>query len=636
MTQEVDEEAKKQTRYGPVAADPDPTGRRSKGGFRATAFIFVLTGLENMGFVANMVSLVLYFLYVMYFNSASASNTLTNLMGSTFLLTLVGGFLSDTYISRLSTCLLFGSLEVIALVMVTIQAHSKSLQPDYCGKSSCITGSKAAYFYTSLALLALGVGGMRGAMPALGADQFDAKDPVESKALATFFNWLTLSSTCGAAIGVTAIVWVSMNKGWFWGFFISTIAAFVGYVVLVMGRPFYRIRPPGQSPFVRIAQVVKLAVKNRKLRLPDSADDLFENTDKVERIAHTKQFRFLDKAAIVPRDSKPKQGMTVCTVTQVEEVKILTRMLPVLASTILLNTCMAQLQTFSVQQGRFMEPHLGRLNVPTPSIPVIPLLFMSVLIPLYEFAFVPFARSLTGHPSGITQLQRVGVGLVLAAASMAVAGVVEVKRRENFNRGHRISLFWLSFQYGIFGIADMFTLVGLLHFFYKEAPVGMRSLSTSFTWLSLSFGYFLSAVFVNVINAVTERITPSRHGWLYGQDINSNNLHLFYWFLAILGLINLGLYIWAASWYKYKKDEADRVAAVATPRPSVSAGPKSSDVRPLILNDSAQEEAYKIAGGSTGADNNAPKEKAGGEKDGSEVRKGLNIGLMTEAVETLH
>lgn len=30
----------------------------------------------------------------------------------------------------------------------------------------------------------------------------------------------------------------------------------------------------------------------------------------------------------------------------------------------------------------------------------------------------------------------------------------------------------------------MFTLVGLMEFFYSEAPERMRSLSTSFSWLS--------------------------------------------------------------------------------------------------------------------------------------------------------
>lgn len=76
-------------------------------------FIVVLSALDNMGFVANMVSIVLYFYGVMHFDLASSANTLTNFMGSTYLLSLVGGFISDTYLNRFTTCLLFGSLEVL-------------------------------------------------------------------------------------------------------------------------------------------------------------------------------------------------------------------------------------------------------------------------------------------------------------------------------------------------------------------------------------------------------------------------------------------------------------------------------------------------------------------------------------------
>lgn len=246
--------------------------------------------------------------------------------------------------------------------------------------------------------------------------------------------------------------------------------------------------------------------------------------------------------------------------SQVEEVKILTRMLPILASTIIMNTCMAQLQTVSVEQGYIMNQKLGSLTVPPASIPAIPLAFMVILIPAYEFLFVPFARKITKHPSGITQLQRVGVGLILSAISMAVAGLIEVKRRNQANKdGTKISLFWLSFQYGIFGIADMFTLVGLLEFFYKEAPAGMKSLSTSFTWLSLSFGYFLSSAFVGIINSVTKRISSSRHGWIHGFDLNKNNVNLFYWFLAILSVLNFFLYLWSAVWYEYRPKQHDEV-----------------------------------------------------------------------------
>lgn len=204
-----------------------------------------------------------------------------------------------------------------------------------------------------------------------------------------------------------------------------------------------------------------------------------------------------------------------------------------------------------------MDRKLGSMEIPAPSVPIIPLLFMSVLIVIYEYLFVPFARKITKRPSGITQLQRVGVGLVLSAFSMAVAGLVEHKRLKLAHESppKTISIMWLSFQYGIFGIADMFTLVGLLEFFYKEAPAGMRSLSTSFTWLTLSFGYFLSTIFVDIINAVTKRVTPSKKGWLSGQTINDSNLHLFYWFLAILSCLNFLLYLWSAMSYKYKSEE---------------------------------------------------------------------------------
>ncbi|MED6209495.1 hypothetical protein PIB30_055257 [Stylosanthes scabra] len=539
---------------------PWEKNKERKGGFRAAMFVFVLSALDNMGMVANMVSMVLYFYGVMHFDLPSSANTLTNFLGSTFLLSLVGAFISDTYLNRLTTCLLFGSLELTALVLVTIQAASKNLQPEACGKSSCVKGGIAVMFYISLCLLALGSGGVKGAMTTLGADQFDEKDPEEAKGLATYFNWLLLSTTLGSVVGVTGVVWVSTQKAWHLGFLIITVASFLGYLTLALGKPFYRIRPPSQSPVSRIAQVFVVAFNNRKLPLPESQEELYEISDKdsttTGKIAHTDQLRCLDKAAILQGNFEPKQWR-VCTVTQVEEVKILTRMLPILASTIIMNTCLAQLQTFSVTQGNMMNLKLGSFTFPPASIPVIPLLFMCVLIPTYEFLFVPFARKITNLPSGVTHLQRVGVGLVLSSISMTVAGFIEVKRREQAKKDplKPISLFWLSFQYAIFGIADMFTQVGLLEFFYREAPKTMKSLSTSFTWLAMALGYFLSTVFVDVINAITRRITPSKQGWLHGFDLNSNNLNLFFWFLAILSTINFFNFVYWACWYKYKNEQ---------------------------------------------------------------------------------
>ncbi|KAF6162989.1 hypothetical protein GIB67_021138 [Kingdonia uniflora] len=417
--------------------------------------------------------------------------------------------------------------------------------------------------YSTLCLIALGSGGVRGSLPALGADQFNPKDPKEKKALARYFNYLLLSITAGACFGVTLIAYYSVYKSWAVGFLISMIGVCLAFIFVVLGRPFYRVVPFGDSPIITITKVIVAAFRNRKLVFPENHNELYEVSDKElsfdqEKIPPTDQFRCLGKASIIRENSTP-EPWTVCTVTQVEEVKILTRMLPIIFSTVIMNTCLAQLQTFSVQQGYIMQLTVGKFDVPPTAIPVIPLFFMSILVPIYEFLFIPFARKYTKHPNGISQLQRVGVGLVLSIVSMTVAGLVEVKRRNHANSHppEKISLLWLSFQYGIFGIADMFTLVGLLDFFYQEAPSGMKSLSTSFTFLSLSLGYYLSGVFVDIINAITERVTENKKGWLHGNNLNTNNVNLFYWFLAILSCLNFANYLYWASWYKYKNVDLD-------------------------------------------------------------------------------
>ncbi|PIA50734.1 hypothetical protein AQUCO_01200159v1, partial [Aquilegia coerulea] len=545
---------------GTVAAF-QPVKNSKKGGSRASLFIYLAMGFGNIGFVANMTSMVLYFYFVMHFDLPGSATTTTNYLGSVFMLTLVGGFISDTYMNRLNTFLSFAVLELLGYVLMIIQSHYKKLQPEPCiNDSRCVKGGEALMLYASLCLLAIGAGGLRGSAPALGADQFDRKNPMERKYLARFFNWLLLSTTIGASIGVTIVVWVSMNKGWDKGFIISMFCAFAGFIVITSGKPFYRIRVPGESSLSRIFQVLVVMVKNRKEQLREGTNELYEIQDKEAglsevQIPRTDQFRLLDKAAILRIGVKPKKW-GVCTVTQVEEVKILTRMTPIIISTIIMNTCLAQLQTVSVQQGTFMNTYIRSFEVPSASIPVIPLVFMSILIPIYEFAFVPLIRKVTGHPNGITHLQRVGVGLVLSVISMGIAGIVEVKRKhEILNNGHRISIFWLGIQYAIFGIADMFTLVGLMDFFYSEAPAGMRSLATSFSLLSLSFGYFLSSIFVEVTNSVTSKITKSKMGWLEGRDMNKNHVELFYWFLAALSVLNFVNYLYWAKWYIYKKDD---------------------------------------------------------------------------------
>lgn len=276
--------------------------------------------------------------------------------------------------------------------------------------------------------------------------------------------------------------------------------------------------------------------------------------------------RFLDKAAIqvnpITQDGKPNPWK-ICRVTQVENAKIILGVLPIFCCAIIMTLCLAQLQTFSIQQAVTMDTRLTKhFHIPPASLAIIPIIFLLGLVPIYDRFFVPFARRITGHPTGVTHLQRIGVGLVLSCLSMAVAGLMEVKRKQVARKHNMldaipviqplpISVFWLSFQFFIFGIADLFSFIGLLEFFYSQAPTGIKSISTCFLWCSMALGYFLSTIIVNIVNSATKGITESR-GWLAGNNINTNHLNLFYWLLSLLSFLNFLVYLYVAKRYKYR------------------------------------------------------------------------------------
>lgn len=89
-----------------------------------------MTALETMTFLANGVSLVTYFYGYMNFGLTKSATTLTNFMGTAFLLSLFGGFISDTYLSRFKSCIVFGCLEILVIDTLFLLHLTRVVQ--YC------------------------------------------------------------------------------------------------------------------------------------------------------------------------------------------------------------------------------------------------------------------------------------------------------------------------------------------------------------------------------------------------------------------------------------------------------------------------------------------------------------------------
>ncbi|KAL5186202.1 Protein NRT1/ PTR FAMILY 4.6 [Glycine soja] len=573
------EEAQVQVWEGYVDWRKRPTIKGRHGGMLAASFVLAAEVLENLAFLANASNLVLYLSKFMHFSPSTSANIVTNFMGTAFLLAILGGFLADAFITTYSLYLISAGIEFMGLLMLTIQAHKPSLKPPNCvignTDSPCdiIHGADAVMLFAGLYLVALGVGGIKGSLPPHGAEQFDENTPEGRKQRSAFFNYFVFSLSCGALIAVTFVVWIEDNKGWKWGLVVSTASILLSIPVFILGSHKYRTKIPAGSPITSMLKVLVAAIcnnckaknsTNAVRSMTTSPSHATEREDGEEESKTTKEvvqgqtltenLKFLNKAVMEPA----VHPMLECTVKEVEEVKIVTRILPIFMSTIMLNCCLAQLSTFSVQQSATMSTMLGSFKVPPASLPVFPVLFVMILAPLYNHIIVPFARKATKTEMGITHLQRIGTGLFLSIVAMAVAALVETKRKKTaFKFGLLdsakplpITFLWVALQYIFLGSADLFTLAGMMEFFFTEAPWSMRSLATALSWASLAMGYFLSTVLVSTINKVTGAFghTP----WLLGANLNHYHLERFYWLMCVLSGLNFVHFLFWANSYKYR------------------------------------------------------------------------------------
>lgn len=260
--------------------------------------------------------------------------------------------------------------------------------------------------------------------------------------------------------------------------------------------------------------------------------------------------RFLDKAAILDENSS-KNGnkespWMVSTVTQVEEVKMVIKLLPIWATCILFWTVYSQMNTFTIEQATFMNRKVGSVDVPAGSLSAFLIITILLFTSLNEKLTVPLARKVTHNVQGLTSLQRVGIGLIFSIIAMVVSAIVEKERRESaVKKQTMISAFWLVPQFFLVGAGEAFAYVGQLEFFIREAPERMKSMSTGLFLTTLSMGYFVSSLLVSIVDKV------SKKRWLK-SNLNKGRLDYFYWLLAVLGVLNFILFLVLAMKHQYK------------------------------------------------------------------------------------
>jgi len=367
--------------------------------------------------------------------------------GTCHLTPLIGVFLDDAYLGRFKVIASFSCLFYIpGLILLALTAALPELNP---ASDQVATSAQLAALYIALYLVALGTGGIDHFLSSFGADQFDSTNPAEAALIPTFFNYFYAAINSGAVISSLFLIYIQEEISWALGYAIPAGAFVFAVGIFLLGTPRYKFSPAAGSPFCRIFRILRGAFAHRKAVVPADEKELYEYQGEgnesiiigQEKLPRTSSFKWLEKActkvegepmAMPEVDDKDVDDVTLLTeskenlgqfnekeevavsdpakiaaakennstmkkkrsvlvtLTEVEELKILIRLLPIAFTLIMYNTIYAQMATMFILQGTGMDTSLGSLTIPPASLFVLDCLSVLVFVFLYDLVIAPY------------------------------------------------------------------------------------------------------------------------------------------------------------------------------------------------------------------------------------------------------
>ncbi|XP_031099770.1 protein NRT1/ PTR FAMILY 7.1-like [Ipomoea triloba] len=544
--------------------------KKKTGGWNSAIFLLVNQGIATLAFFGVGVNLVVFLTRVLGQRNATAANNVSKWTGTVYLCSLLGAFFSDSYWGRYLTCAIFQLILIVGLLMLSLASSTLLIKPVGCGDrlENCTPPptSGKAIFYVAIYLVALGYGGHQSTVATLGADQFDESDPKEMASRTAFFSCFYFALNFGSLFSNTILVYFEDSGSWTMGFWASTGSAVMALLLFFLGSPGYTYVQPFGNPFTRISQVFVAAYRKLHVKLPEG-QELYEVATSSQssirgsrKILHTDNLKCLDKAATVTQNDRfeSPNPWRLCTVTQVEETKCILRMLPIWACTIMYSVIFTQMSSLFVEQGEVMDTHLGGrgFRIPAASMSAFDICSVLICTILYRFVVIPVSSTCSNNPKGITELQRMGIGLIIGMLAMVAAGVTEIQRLRRVSPGEsmsRLSIFWQVPQYALVGASEVFMYIGQLEFFNGQAPDGIKSFGSSLCMASMSLGNYLSSMLVKAVMAITVR-GGEMPGWI-PENLNTGHMDRFYFLIAGMAAVDFVLFVLCAKWYKLIKLE---------------------------------------------------------------------------------
>lgn len=533
LTISNDEEGESYKEQNPASVDViAKTSLFNSGRIFVVVCVLVVELCERLAYYSVQSNLVLFCTSLLDLTSNQATTVSLVFSGTVYLIPIVGGYIADAWSNRFNVIYGSGLIYLCGLFLVLCAAprYSEVFGADM-GEPS--VEFRRIFYIGGLSLVAIGTGGIKSNVGPFGAQQVE---DMGAEAVQVFFNWFYWFINAGGLIAFTGIAYVEQNISFSIGYLVPLVAMVLSLVFLNIGRSQYIYR--------------------------DAQGSILVTSLRICGEACCKQSPFVDGRKQVFDSARREYGGSFES-HLVDGVIAVIRVFPIFLFIIMFWVIYSQMQSTYFIQGERMDLSIGDGQIPVAMLNAINTIAVMVTIPLLDRLLYPFCKRI-GHP--LTHLQRIGIGFVLVAMSVFVAGGVEIYRKQQLGFDQKvgdevfysanITVLWQVPQFFLVGAGEAFTSISGLEFSYTQSPSYMQGAVMGLFLATSGLGSYLSSAIIAIVGEVTKD-----DPW-FPDEINEGKVENLFFLLGTLMIVFFLAFLPVAYKYKYRTYSDHDVQAV--------------------------------------------------------------------------
>ncbi|EDO47131.1 predicted protein [Nematostella vectensis] len=447
----------------------------------------------------------------------------------------LGGLLADGRFGRHSTIISGLLVYYIGSVLLVLLA----VWLDYRHKEPSDQDSIPILPWLVLIMLsvAAGEGAVKSNLSAFSAEQFQGESPSGSwKGIFTCLYWF---SNVIALFGLAAVTYIqqtdlSWTYGYTLGFGIPLVSLTITAAAFLCSSKHFVINRPRGTGLRNVRMIIKQAWSKR--------NDTVETREFTSLHKAKSKMTWLDRASV-------QYGGTFLN-SEVCEVKSLGKAFAFSLCLIPYWMIYSQLYTTYILQGLHLHADFGVLVVPAAWMSLLEIAVVLIMLPLMEKIIYPVCIQCN---FSLPLLWSVTFGMLLAVASVAMAGYLEMEKADYFTENgftnqttsckvyHVVkgfNILWQMPQYALLGMSEVFASMTGLEIVYSLCPSTPQSVTSAIYNIMICIGSILS--FVTMAIVVPFHWYPS-HVESDMVYLNKRQVARYYWLLGGIGLLSVAI-----------------------------------------------------------------------------------------------